>query len=122
MEQNAAAPTDASFFARARGRLTLDVPAALDDLTATAVRGDLDLDDELWKKAGVQATRPAAVLVPLVFLTLAMGVGSSYFTRTIEPAVERLVVERPNPVFDAAPAQAAAPAPISAPAAPAEAH
>ena len=66
MEQNAAAPTDASFFARARGRLTLDVPAALDDLTATAVRGDLDLDDELWKKAGVQATRPAAVLVPIV--------------------------------------------------------
>ena len=26
MEQNASAPTDASFFARPRGRLTLDVP------------------------------------------------------------------------------------------------
>ena len=52
--------------ARARERLTLDVPAALDDHTATAVRGDLDLDDELWKKAGVQATKPAAVLVPIV--------------------------------------------------------
>ena len=52
--------------ARARQRLTLDVPAALDDHTATAVRGDLDLDDELWKKAGVQATKPAAVLVPVV--------------------------------------------------------
>ena len=52
--------------ARARERLTLDVPAALDDHTATAVRGDLDLDDELWKKAGVQATKPAAVLVPVV--------------------------------------------------------
>jgi 8-oxo-dGTP pyrophosphatase MutT (NUDIX family) len=54
------------FFERARGRLRLDVPAALADLTATAVRGDLDLDDELWKKAGVQATKPAAVLIPVV--------------------------------------------------------
>ena len=58
--------TGREFMARARQRLTLDVPAALDDLTATAVRGDLDLDDELWKKAGVQATKPAAVLVPIV--------------------------------------------------------
>ena len=58
--------TGREFMVRARQRLTLDVPAALDDLTATAVRGDLDLDDELWKKAGVQATRPAAVLVPIV--------------------------------------------------------
>ena len=60
------AMTDAEFFTRARDRLTLDVPAALDDHTATAVRGDLDLDDELWKKAGVQAVKPAAVLVPIV--------------------------------------------------------
>jgi 8-oxo-dGTP pyrophosphatase MutT (NUDIX family) len=51
---------------RARQRLTLDVPDALTDLNATAVRGDLDLDDELWKKAGVQAVKPAAVLVPIV--------------------------------------------------------
>jgi 8-oxo-dGTP pyrophosphatase MutT (NUDIX family) len=51
---------------RARQRLNLDVPAALTDLSATAVRGDLDLDDELWKKAGVQAVKPAAVLVPIV--------------------------------------------------------
>jgi 8-oxo-dGTP pyrophosphatase MutT (NUDIX family) len=58
--------TGREFMARARQRLTLDVPAALDDHTATAVRGDLDLDDELWKKAGVQATKPAAVLVPVV--------------------------------------------------------
>ena len=58
--------TGREFMSRARERLTLDVPAALDDLTATAVRGDLDLDDELWKKAGVQATKPAAVLVPIV--------------------------------------------------------
>jgi len=54
------------FFERARARLNLEVPAALHDLTATAVRGDLDLDDELWEKAGVKATRPAAVLVPVV--------------------------------------------------------
>ena len=54
------------FFARARARLTLDVPAALDDHTATAVRGDLDLDPMLWDKAGVKATRPAAVLVPVI--------------------------------------------------------
>jgi 8-oxo-dGTP pyrophosphatase MutT (NUDIX family) len=54
------------FFARARARLTLDVPAALDDHTATAVRGDLDLDPVQWEKAGVKATRPAAVLVPVI--------------------------------------------------------
>ena len=54
------------FFERARTRLTLEVPAALDDHSATAVRGDLDLDDELWIKAGVKATKPAAVLVPVV--------------------------------------------------------
>ena len=58
--------TGHEFITRARERLTLDVPAALSDLTATAVRGDLDLDDELWKKAGVQATKPAAVLIPIV--------------------------------------------------------
>jgi 8-oxo-dGTP pyrophosphatase MutT (NUDIX family) len=54
------------FLERARVRLNLDVPAALHDHAATAVRGDLDLDDELWVKAGVKATRPAAVLVPVV--------------------------------------------------------
>jgi 8-oxo-dGTP pyrophosphatase MutT (NUDIX family) len=54
------------FFARARERLTLEVPPALTDLNATAVRGDLDLDDTLWEKAGVKATKPAAVLVPVV--------------------------------------------------------
>ena len=60
-----AAPSH-EFFARARARLNLRVPAALDDHTATAVRGDLDLDDALWAKAGVKATTPAAVLVPVV--------------------------------------------------------
>ena len=54
------------FFARARSRLNLAVPAALDDHAATAVRSDLDLDDALWAKAGVKATTPAAVLVPVV--------------------------------------------------------
>jgi 8-oxo-dGTP pyrophosphatase MutT (NUDIX family) len=55
-----------AFFDRARGRLTLDVPAALTDVNAPAVRGDLDLDPAAWARAGVQATRPAAVLIPVV--------------------------------------------------------
>jgi 8-oxo-dGTP pyrophosphatase MutT (NUDIX family) len=54
------------FFARARTRLSLDIPAALNDHTAEAKRGDLDLDPLLWERAGVQATRPAAVLVPII--------------------------------------------------------
>jgi 8-oxo-dGTP pyrophosphatase MutT (NUDIX family) len=54
------------FFQRARERLGLDVPAALNDYEAPAVRGDLDLDPALWQRAGVKATRPAAVLVPVV--------------------------------------------------------
>ena len=54
------------FFTRARARLTLDVPAALNDHSAQAQRGDLDLDPSLWERAGVAATRPAAVLIPVV--------------------------------------------------------
>jgi 8-oxo-dGTP pyrophosphatase MutT (NUDIX family) len=54
------------FFARVRTRLTLDVPQALTDLAVPAVRGDLDLDPSLWERAGVSATRPAAVLVGVV--------------------------------------------------------
>ena len=54
------------FFRRARARLSLDIPAALNDHTAKATRGDLDLDPCLWERAGVQATRPAAVLVPVI--------------------------------------------------------
>jgi 8-oxo-dGTP pyrophosphatase MutT (NUDIX family) len=54
------------FFDRARRRLTLDVPAALSDLSAPARRGDLDLDPATWERAGVKATRKAAVLVPVV--------------------------------------------------------
>jgi 8-oxo-dGTP pyrophosphatase MutT (NUDIX family) len=54
------------FFRRARARLTLAVPAALNDHAAEVTRGDLDLDPSLWERAGVQATRPAAVLIPVV--------------------------------------------------------
>jgi 8-oxo-dGTP pyrophosphatase MutT (NUDIX family) len=54
------------FFDRARSRLTLDVPPALIDPNAPATRGDLDLDPSLWERAGVTATRPAAVLVPVI--------------------------------------------------------
>ncbi len=55
------------FFERARNRLRLDVPPALTDPTAQGIRrGDLDLDPTLWERAGVSATKPAAVLVPIV--------------------------------------------------------
>jgi 8-oxo-dGTP pyrophosphatase MutT (NUDIX family) len=54
------------FFERARARLCLEVPAALDDHSAEARRGDLDLDPSLWEQAGATATRPAAVLIPIV--------------------------------------------------------
>ena len=57
----------ADFFERARARLNLDVPAALTDPAAQGVRrGDLDLDPVLWERAGVSATKPAAVLIPIV--------------------------------------------------------
>ena len=59
------APTH-EFFERARARLNRDVPQALTDASLPGVRGDLDLDPVLWEKAGVKATRPAAVLVPVV--------------------------------------------------------
>src|SRR6476660_716586 len=69
-----------SFFDRARARLTLDVPTGLFDPTVAVVRGDLDLDPAVWERAGVVATRPAAVLVgvvdrpqPSVLLTLRTG-------------------------------------------------
>jgi 8-oxo-dGTP pyrophosphatase MutT (NUDIX family) len=54
------------FFACARERLTLAVPNALTDPNAPATRGDLDLDPLTWERAGVSATKPAAVLVPVV--------------------------------------------------------
>ena len=54
------------FFERARRRLTLEVPAALTDPAAEGARGDLDLNPEVWRRAGVKATKPAAVLVPII--------------------------------------------------------
>jgi 8-oxo-dGTP pyrophosphatase MutT (NUDIX family) len=54
------------FFDRAHARLTLDVPAGLADPNVPVRRGDLDLDPTLWERAGVAATKPAAVLVPVV--------------------------------------------------------
>jgi 8-oxo-dGTP pyrophosphatase MutT (NUDIX family) len=54
------------FFALARSKLDLDVPAALTDVSLPARRGDLDLDPAAWQKAGVAASRPAAVLVGVV--------------------------------------------------------
>jgi 8-oxo-dGTP pyrophosphatase MutT (NUDIX family) len=65
MSSGIAAASD--FFERARKRLRLDVPPALTDPTAQGIRrGDLDLDPTLWERAGVSATKPAAVLVPIV--------------------------------------------------------
>jgi 8-oxo-dGTP pyrophosphatase MutT (NUDIX family) len=54
------------FFERARRRLTLEVPASLTDPTAQGARGDLDLNPAMWEHAGAAATKPAAVLVPIV--------------------------------------------------------
>lgn len=67
-DRNAALPHAVAddFFTRARARLTLDVPSALTDPDAEGARGDLDLNPEMWIKAGVKATRPAAVLVPVI--------------------------------------------------------
>jgi 8-oxo-dGTP pyrophosphatase MutT (NUDIX family) len=59
-------PGTESFFDRARERLTLEVPPALTDPKAQGARGDLDLNPEAWVRAGVKATKPAAVLVPVI--------------------------------------------------------
>jgi 8-oxo-dGTP pyrophosphatase MutT (NUDIX family) len=63
---NVQAPATASFFDRARARLTLAVPPALTDPSAAGARGDLDLNPDMWVRAGVKATKPAAVLVPVI--------------------------------------------------------
>jgi 8-oxo-dGTP pyrophosphatase MutT (NUDIX family) len=55
-----------SFFDRARSRLALEVPPALTDPLAQGARGDLDLNPSMWERAGVSATKPAAVLVPVI--------------------------------------------------------
>lgn len=67
-EQSAsfAHPATENFFDRARSRLTLTVPQALTDPLAQGARGDLDLNPAMWERAGVTATKPAAVLIPIV--------------------------------------------------------
>jgi 8-oxo-dGTP pyrophosphatase MutT (NUDIX family) len=59
-------PNAEDFFERARARLALDVPPALTDPQAKGARGDLDLNPAMWEQAGVSATRPAAVLIPVI--------------------------------------------------------
>jgi 8-oxo-dGTP pyrophosphatase MutT (NUDIX family) len=59
-------PATENFFDRARSRLTLTVPQALTDPFAQGARGDLDLNPAMWERAGVAATKPAAVLIPIV--------------------------------------------------------
>ena len=61
-----AALSAAEFFARARTRLTLDVPPGLTDASVTPARGDHDADPVMRKIAEVRPIRPAAVLVPIV--------------------------------------------------------
>ena len=56
----------AEFYARARARLTLDVPAGLTDASITPARGDHDADPVMAKIEQVRPIRPAAVLVPVV--------------------------------------------------------
>jgi 8-oxo-dGTP pyrophosphatase MutT (NUDIX family) len=58
--------TATEFFVRARARLTLDVPAGLNDVSITPKRGDHDADPVMLKIAEVRPIRPAAVLVPIV--------------------------------------------------------
>jgi 8-oxo-dGTP pyrophosphatase MutT (NUDIX family) len=55
-----------AFFDRVRARLTLEVPPGLTDPNVPVTRGDLDLDPAVWERAGVAATKPAAVLIPVV--------------------------------------------------------
>ena len=56
----------AEFFARARSRLTLDVPPGLTDPNITPKRGDHDLEPVMKKMMELRPIRPAAVLVPVV--------------------------------------------------------
>jgi 8-oxo-dGTP pyrophosphatase MutT (NUDIX family) len=53
-------------FARARERLTLETPAALNDPSMIPRRGDHDVDPVMVKIAAVRPIRPAAVLVGIV--------------------------------------------------------
>jgi len=66
MQQAVTALTSDEFFARARQRLTLDVPAGLSDPDVVPRRGDHDIDPVMEKIAAVRPIRPAAVLVAVV--------------------------------------------------------
>ena len=66
LEQAGTGLAAAEFFARARERLTLEVPPGLNDPTVTPRRGDHDADPVMEKIAMVRPIRPAAVLVPVV--------------------------------------------------------
>jgi 8-oxo-dGTP pyrophosphatase MutT (NUDIX family) len=54
------------FFERARARLDLQAPPAIDDPAVIPKRGDHDADPVMEKIATVRPIRPAAVLVPIV--------------------------------------------------------
>jgi 8-oxo-dGTP pyrophosphatase MutT (NUDIX family) len=56
----------ADFFARAKARLTLDVPDGLTDPNVIPTRGDHDADPVMEAIAKVRPIRPAAVLIPVV--------------------------------------------------------
>ena len=62
----AQAMTANEFFARARARLTLDVPPGIGDPNMTPAHGDHVADPVMEKIAAVRPIRPAAVLVPIV--------------------------------------------------------
>jgi 8-oxo-dGTP pyrophosphatase MutT (NUDIX family) len=66
MEGAATVLSAKEFFARVHARLTLDVPAGIDDPDVTPKRGDHDADPVMEKIATVRPIRPAAVLVPIV--------------------------------------------------------
>lgn len=58
--------TAVEFLARARERLTLDVPEGLNDPNVVPKRGDHDVDPVMMKISTVRPIRPAAVLVAVV--------------------------------------------------------
>ena len=58
--------TPANFFERARTRLALDAPPALDDPNVIPDKGDHELNLEMKALWAVRPIRPAAVLVPVV--------------------------------------------------------
>lgn len=63
---NATLATASDFFARAKKRLTLDVPQGIADPNVIPRRGDHDIDPVLKAIADVRPIKPAAVLVPVV--------------------------------------------------------